>query len=96
MQWKMFLALSALAAPPPTIIHSLKNLNLKKGSFVVFDKAYNDYQQYFEWTNEDIYFVTRQKENAAYKSVEEFDLEDSTPGSIFKDEVITVQKKIWS
>lgn len=71
----------------------LKELELKKGSFVVFDKAYNDYQQYFEWTNQDIYFVTRQKENAIYKSVEEFDLEDATPGTILKDEVITVQEK---
>ena len=50
----------------------LKELNLKKGSFVVFDKGYVDYTQYYKWTLEDIYFVTRQKENAAYKSLEEF------------------------
>ena len=40
----------------------LKDLNLEKGSFVVFDKAYNDYLQYLKWTENDIYFVTRQKE----------------------------------
>ncbi|MEN1785213.1 MAG: DUF4372 domain-containing protein [Bacteroidota bacterium] len=28
----------------------LKELELKKGSFVVFDKAYNDYGQYAQWT----------------------------------------------
>lgn len=71
----------------------LKELELKKGSFVVFDKAYNDYQQYFNWTNEDIYFVTRQKENAAYKSGVEFDPEKQTSDNILKDEVISVQKK---
>lgn len=71
----------------------LKELDLKKGSFVVFDKAYNDYQQYSQWTSQDIYFVTRQKENAAYKSIAEFDLDDNTPDTVLKDEVITVQKK---
>lgn len=71
----------------------LKELELKKGSFVVFDKAYNDYQQYSNWTNAAIYFVTRQKENAAYKSVVEFDPEDQTSDHILKDEVISVQKK---
>jgi len=71
----------------------LKELELKKGSFVVFDKAYNDYRQYFDWTSQDIYFVTRQKGNADYKSVVEFDLEEVTPDTVLKDEIITVQKK---
>ncbi|MEI6865337.1 transposase, partial [Flavicella sp.] len=47
----------------------LKELNLEKDSFVVFDKAYNDYLQYLEWTLNDIYFVTRQKDNAVYKRI---------------------------
>lgn len=71
----------------------LKELELKKGSFVVFDKAYNDYRQYFEWINQDIYFVTRQKGNAVYKSLKEFNLEDATSDNVLKDEVISVQKK---
>lgn len=70
----------------------LKDLELIKGSFVVFDKAYNDYKQYFDWTEGDIYFVTRQKENAAYTSLEEFDLQDGTSDNVLKDETITVQK----
>ena len=45
----------------------LKGLRLEKGSFVVFDKAYTDYRQYLQWTLDDIYFVTRQKDNAVYK-----------------------------
>jgi len=71
----------------------LKDLNLEKGSFVVFDKAYNDYLQYLQWTKDDIYFVTRQKDNAVYKSVEEFDLSDTTNDAVLKDERISVQKK---
>ena len=71
----------------------LKDLNLEKGSFVVFDKAYNDYKQYDQWTNEDIYFVTRQKDNARYTSITEFGLSDTTSDAVLRDERITVQKK---
>lgn len=71
----------------------LKELNLEKGSFVVFDKAYNDYLQYFQWTENDIYFVTRQKDNAVYKSIAEFDLSDTTSDAVLKDERIAIDKK---
>lgn len=71
----------------------LKELNLEKGSFIVFDKAYNDYLQYLQWTKDDIYFVTRQKDNAVYKSIAEFDLSETTSDAVLKDERICVQKK---
>ncbi len=70
----------------------LKELDLKKGSFVVFDKAYNDYMQYLQWTEDDIYFVTRQKSNAVYTAIKEFDLSDTTSDAVLKDERISVQK----
>jgi hypothetical protein len=70
----------------------LKELNLEKGSFVVFDKAYNDYNQYLEWTMNEIYFVTRQKYNAVYKTILEFDLDDKTSDAVLKDELISVKK----
>ncbi len=70
----------------------LKELNLKKGSFVVFDKGYVDYMQYYKWTLEDVYFVTRQKENAHYTSLEEFDISDDVHPSILKDERIQINK----
>lgn len=70
----------------------LKDLNLVKGSFVVFDKAYNDYLQYLQWTQDTIYFVTRQKDNAVYNSTEEFELSNTTSDAILKDEKITVEK----
>lgn len=69
----------------------LKDLNLERGSFVVFDKAYNDYKQYAQWTANDIYFVTRQKNNARYISIQEFNLSDTTSDAVLKDEQITVQ-----
>ena len=70
----------------------LKELNLEKGSFVVFDKAYNDYNQYLEWTMNEIYFVTRQKYNAVYKTILEFHLDDKTSDAVLKDELISVKK----
>ncbi len=70
----------------------LKELDLEKGSFVVFDKAYNDYGQYLQWTKDDIYFVTRQKGNAVYTGIEEFDLSDTVSDAVLKDERISVQK----
>ena len=44
---------------------------LKPGSIVAMDRGYNDYGLFGKWTAEEIYFVTRLKENAAYAVVEE-------------------------
>lgn len=70
----------------------LKDLALKKGSIVVFDKGYNDYIQYLRWTLEGVYFVTRQKDNAVYRSMEEFDISDKVHNGVIKDEKINVEK----
>ena len=44
---------------------------LNAGSIVAMDRGYSDYGLFFKWTTEEIYFVTRLKENAAYEVVEE-------------------------
>jgi hypothetical protein len=44
---------------------------LNPGSIVAMDRGYNDYGLFFNWTTEEIYFVTRLKENAAYEVAEE-------------------------
>ncbi|WP_348062761.1 transposase [Gelidibacter sp.] len=71
----------------------LKELDLKKGSFVVFDKGYVDYEQYQQWSLDGIYFVTRQKSNARYSSLEEFDIPYSVDAAVLKDEKITLTDK---
>lgn len=68
----------------------LKDLDLKKGSIVVFDKGYVDYKQYKQWTLDDVYFVTRQKDNASYTSLEEFDIADDIDNGVLKDEKISL------
>ena len=70
----------------------LKELKLEKKSFFVFYKAYTNYNQYLQWTLDDVYFVTRQKDNAVYKSIKEFDLDDKTSDAVLKDELIEVVK----
>ena len=47
---------------------------LNPGSIVAMDRGYNDYGLFFKWTTEEIYFVTRLKENAAYEVEEECDV----------------------
>jgi hypothetical protein len=71
----------------------LKSLNLLPGSIVVFDKGYVDYSIYLQWNSDGIGFVTRQKENAAYESIQENDLLESTDSAILKDEQIKIEKK---
>lgn len=44
----------------------LSHLSLESGSFIVFDKAYNVYRQFAEWSHQQIWFVTRMKKNAVF------------------------------
>ena len=64
---------------------------LPQNSIIVFDKAYINYHQFDAFGQRDIFYVTRQKDNAVYTSMEEFDL-PADPG-ILKDERIEVRYK---
>lgn len=70
----------------------LKDLGLMKGSIVVFDKGYVDYEQYYRWNLDGIYFVTRQKDNAVWKSIDEFEIPDDSHNGVLKDEKIQIEK----
>jgi hypothetical protein len=48
----------------------LKSLELISNSMIVFDKAYNYYQQFALWTQKQVYFVSRLKTNAVYRVIE--------------------------
>ena len=61
-------------------------------SIIVFDKAYINYQQFDAFCKRDIFYVTRQKDNSIYKSLEEFELPEDEP-DILKDERIEVTYK---
>jgi hypothetical protein len=66
-----------------------KVLSLPEGSYVVFDKGYNNYRQFANFTQSGIYFVTRQKDNAVYSSEYECLYDTDTPHpDILKEESI--------
>ena len=47
-----------------------RTLQFPKGSIVAIDKGYNDYGWYKQLTDKGIYFVTRLKKNAKYRTLE--------------------------
>jgi hypothetical protein len=71
----------------------LKHLQLQKGKIAVFDRGYNDYKVFDEFTQKGIFFVTRLKSNAAYQTVMENDIPTYIHEGVLKDEVIEVDAK---
>lgn len=74
----------------------LQYLQLAAHSMIVFDRAYNHYLQFAQWTQQQINFVCRLKSNAVYEVVGEiFSQElpnDKTPG-VSKEEHIHLKYK---
>jgi hypothetical protein len=55
-------------------VHEVKvaqAMNFPGGSIVVIDKGYVDYDLFWKWTRQGVFFVTRLKDNARYRIVEE-------------------------
>ena len=70
-----------------------KKLQLPQSSYIVFDKGYNNYQAFANFSNAGIYFITRQKENAVFTQQIECLHDDTTPTNIIKESTITQQYK---
>ena len=66
----------------------LKYINLPEGSYLTFDKGYNDYKHFGRFTQKGIFFITRQKDNAVYTTVAESILTKDTPDAVLKEEII--------
>ena len=70
----------------------LNELTLNPFSMVVFDKAYNHYKLFAKWTEKQIWFVTRMKDNAVYE-VEQIVSENTIPegkAGVLKEEVVNL------
>jgi hypothetical protein len=48
-------------------VRMAQSLDLNAGSIVAIDRGYNDYALFGKWTDRDVFFVTRLKDNAAYE-----------------------------
>jgi len=70
----------------------LKDLHISPHSMIVFDRAYNHYAQFAEWTKQQVNFVCRLKKNAKYKVQEELFKHKLTDGEsgVFLEEHINL------
>ena len=64
-------------------------------SMLVFDRAYNYYKQFAKWSEQMIYFVTRQKKNAVCEILETIQDKILPKGTfgVYKEEIIEVTYK---
>lgn len=69
-----------------------KKIPIPKGSFLAIDRAYNDFEQYNHYNNNNIKFVTRMKTNAAYDIVETRVVDEST--GVLADEIILFRNEV--
>jgi len=80
----------------PTFIHmtdgkthdakAARKLSLPEGSFIVFDRGYNDFDLFKSFTDSNIRFVTRKKSNAKFQVVKSLAVKPGT--GVLSDEII--------
>lgn len=63
-----------------------QHLRFDPGTIVVYDRGYNDYALFAQWTAQGVFFVTRMKDNARFEVVGERDVPHNR--NILKDELI--------
>lgn len=66
----------------------LKDVDLPESSILCFDKGYVDYSAYEGFTGSKIWYITRQKDNAVFESIEEYDIPENCDAGVLKDELI--------
>lgn len=64
----------------------IQDFTFPRGSFVVFDRGYNDYSMFANWCCSGIWFVTRQKDNAQYRVIKRYKVPENR--SILSDKLI--------
>ena len=67
-------------------INVARTLTFPKGSILAIDMGYTDYGQFARWTEEGVFFVTRQKCNAGYRVIAEQRVPQNR--NILKDQII--------
>jgi hypothetical protein len=67
-------------------VTTAQRLALAPESIVAMDRAYNDYALFAAWTEQRVWFVTRMKQHAAYRVVDDWPLPQRT--NILADQII--------
>lgn len=63
-----------------------RSLDLPKGSVIVVDRGYCDYQLFRQWTDEKVFFVSRLRSSAVYMRVKSFPVPKG--GSLMADHLV--------
>jgi hypothetical protein len=74
----------------------LQYLQVPAHSMIVFDRAYNHYLQFAQWTQQEINFVCRLKSNAVYEvtqTVFSADIQTDKAAGVLKEEHIAIKYK---
>jgi hypothetical protein len=71
-------------------IQVARQLKLQRGTMLVFDRGYTDYDWFRRLTEEGVHFVTRLKENAAYVVIERRPV---TGSGVRADEIVALEKQ---
>jgi len=74
-------------------IQVARKLQLQRGTMLVFDRGYTDYDWFQRLTEEGVYFVTRLKDNARYLVVER---REAKGEGVVADEIIVLEKQAAS
>jgi predicted RNA-binding protein with RPS1 domain len=71
----------------------LNKLKLSPDKIYVFDKGYNDYQAFKKFTDHQTGFVTRIKDNAVYKTLENNKIDERIHSGVLEDTMIELTVK---
>lgn len=71
----------------------LEKLKCDENIIYVFDKGYNDYKAFEHFTIHKTGFVTRIKDNASYRKIEDLDVANHIHNGVLEDQIIEVDIK---
>lgn len=69
----------------------LSSLDLAKGTIAVFDKGFQKFQQYAEWTKNGVFYLTRMNKNATFKILRQRSLEENCEHGVQMDAGIELE-----
>jgi len=71
----------------------LEKLKCDENTIYVFDKGYIDYKAFEYFTIQKTGFVTRIKDNASYRKIENLDIQEHIHNGVLQDEIIEIEVK---
>lgn len=71
----------------------LNKMQVKPGDIVVFDRGYNNYLRYHNYTQQGVWFVTRPHVRASYEVLEDIAIASLSDPGVIKDQIIRIRLK---